>query len=216
MKTFNVVKKNRKYFAAILEGKYKCKLLIDDSSKDLELGSHNLEVDDISVRSKYGTDLIFKIKAGSSLSGGICTLKHDRYNSILREECRRLGGTWDSKERAWIFGAFVEDEVEELDEIFNSPMATYELTFTETLYGYSAPACYCGYTLATATARDSGATLEPNIAIIEGEATSGGSIANWLTKIVAGTVIRMELPALVVEKYAGQHKDDVECKLYNK
>ena len=60
---FNVIKKNRKYFAATTDNNKSCKILIDDYSKDLALGEHFLAVKDISVRSKYGTDLIYKLAA---------------------------------------------------------------------------------------------------------------------------------------------------------
>ncbi len=59
-RSFEIVKKNRKYFAARTKG-YDCKIVIDDLSRDLEPGEHELMVEDISVRSKYGTDLIFRL-----------------------------------------------------------------------------------------------------------------------------------------------------------
>jgi hypothetical protein len=73
MKTITIIieKKNRKYFAAKVNG-YKCKLLIDENSEGLELGTHELLVNDISVRSKYGTDLIYSVYKKTE-DGGIVT-----------------------------------------------------------------------------------------------------------------------------------------------
>ncbi|EOX4801897.1 hypothetical protein ACU440_002650 [Vibrio alginolyticus] len=94
----NIIKRNRKYFAAETASKHKCKLLIDSNSENLELGEHCLAVEDISVRSKYGTDLIYKLSASAEAQAeqGIVSLKSD-YNSLLVEECHRLDGAWDKE-----------------------------------------------------------------------------------------------------------------------
>ena len=93
MKTITLIKKNSKYFAAKI-GKFDCKVLVDNNSESLELGEHTLEFDDISVRTKYGTDLIFKLSASESEQeeAGIVTLKTDFYNKKLVEQCHKLGG----------------------------------------------------------------------------------------------------------------------------
>lgn len=62
MEEFNVLKKNQKYFAALLNG-CKCRIVIDENSSDLPLGEQLLDVEDISVRSKYGVDLVFKLQS---------------------------------------------------------------------------------------------------------------------------------------------------------
>lgn len=91
MKEFNVLKKNRKYFAASLNG-YKCRILIDELSQNLSIGTQLLDVEDISVRSKYGTDLIFKLKSSieEQNESGFITLT-STYNTYLVDKCRALG-----------------------------------------------------------------------------------------------------------------------------
>ena len=198
MKTFEILKKNRKYFAATVNG-CKCKLLIDEQSENLPIGTAELEVDDISVRSKYGTDLIFKVKAELK-KGAICTLKHDRYNSKLVERCKELGGKWDSYEYAWIFSDIVEDKVEELDCYYNENMMKVEITFLEDYIWGHQSAKLVGYPIATATGRDSGATMAENVALVAGRVTSGGSRVNWSSIICEGAVIRMTVSESVFKE----------------
>ncbi len=196
MKTFTILKKNRKYFAATTNG-YKCKILIDDNSKDLEPGEHTLEVEDISVRSKYGTDLIFKLAAplDKQSEAGICTLVTP-YNKNCIERCKQLGGKWDPEEKAWIFSGLVADQVEELDEKYNSLLIAVEIKTIDYIFGARAPAMIAGYKVATATGRDSGAVIADGVSFIEGQPRSAGSMKNWGTRIDEGCVFRMQIPEL--------------------
>ena len=200
MVTFSIIKKNRKYFAATKDG-YKCKILIDENSESLEIGTHELEVDDISVRSKYGTDLIFKLqaRADEQQAAGICTLRHYVYNQDLVAECHQLGGKWDAEEKAWIFSGLVESEVEDLDALYNSELTAYEITFNCDRKGHAEPVYFLGVNLARATGRDSGAILADGVAIIDGGVTSGGSRANWQTIVREGTTMRLMLPCARVD-----------------
>ena len=197
-----IIKKNRKYFKSERNG-YACKVLIDDNSADLELGEQNLAVDDISVKSKYGTDVIYKLSASAEIQkdSGICTLKTAFYNKNLVESCHKLGGKWDGDEKVWVFPGFVEGEVEELDEKYNSKMVDIELSFSEDydFYGYQAPFFVSGFKIATATGRDSDAKINDGIAIIKGGASGGGSRKNWCTQILDGSVIRMSMPELCID-----------------
>jgi len=199
MKEFNVTKRNRKYFAATTGG-YSCKILIDDNSDALEIGYHTIDVEDISVRSKYGTDLIFRLAASASdqKSAGICTLRAD-YNENLVAACRKLGGKWDGDEMAWIFSGLVESEVEDLDAIYNSEMIAVELDFHDDVVGRCAPVSMFGIRLASATGRDSGASFESGISVIEGGADSQGSSKNWQTVIKQGTILRMYMPEALIK-----------------
>ena len=202
MKTimFDIIKKNRVYFAAKLENGHSCKLRITESSKSLELGKQELLVNDVSVRSKWGTDLIYELVAEQK-NAGIVTLRHHAYNSLLVSECKKLGGRWDSDEKAWIFSDFVEEQVLALDEIWNSELVTVELTATDSCRTYHDKIDAFGYPVARATGRDSGAILYDDVALILGTATSGGSMKNWCTVIREGSVLRMKMPLKVVETF---------------
>jgi hypothetical protein len=165
-------------------------------------------VSDISVRSKYGTDLIFKLTSSieEQEESGICTLKTTFYNKILVDKCHNLGGKWDADQKAWIFSGIVEDKVEMLDEKYNSKMIPVEISFIER-YGSDTnePLDLIGFNIATATGRDSGARIGRGVSLIKGSLTSGGSIKNWCTVARKGTVIRMHIPELCIDELSGEY-----------
>jgi len=200
IRTFNILKKDRKYFAAMVDG-YKCRIVIDEASMALVPGpDQTLEVLDRSVRSRYGTDLIFQLAAVPNGQGApeICTLRHDRYNTLLVDKCRKLGGRWDATAKAWIFSGLVSREVDDLDDLFNGDQGFYEIEFLADEFAPRGSISILGYPLATAKGRDSGARLEVGVALIEGEFSSGGSYKNWGTTVDCGTIVRLSLPIALV------------------
>lgn len=199
---FNVIKKNRKYFSATTENNRSCKILIDECSKDLELGENFLAVVDISVRSNYGTDLIYKLAENveEQIKLGICSLRSE-YNTMLIEKCRKLGGTWDKSQGAWIFSSIVEKEVEELDQIFNSDLITIEIEAIEEIQEQGKSIEFLGYPVCKAFSRDSGARIETRIALLSGYATSGGSKNRWTTVLSEGATLRLKVPVDLLNIY---------------
>lgn len=209
MKTikFEIIKKNRKYFAAITKG-YKCKILIDSNSETLEPGPAELLVSDVSVRTKYGTDLIFKLcaEASEQKEAGIVTLQHFRFNRNLVKHCRDLGGKWDEESKAWVFSDIVSDKVEELDFIYNSKLIPVEIEAVEKIFNYHESVEYLGYTIAYASGRDSGAKLGDCVSLISGSIDSGGSVKNWGTIVREGSKFRLNVPAKLFEQNGNKNE----------
>lgn len=209
MKTLkiDVIKRNRKYFACKQNG-YKCKLVIDDNSKDLSLGTQELLVNDISKRTKYGTDVIYELVSDAKTQevSGIVTLTH-RYNSVLVEKCRNLGGRFDSETKTWVFSEIVEDKVEELDFLYNSEPIPVEITAKKDVSRWHGPVDFLGYTIATAWGRDSGAKLGDDISLVSGLVSSGGSVKNWGTYVWKDSVIRLTIPLEILRTGA---KNNIE------
>ena len=201
MKTLeiNIIKKNRKYFKIKINN-YLCKLLIDENSENLELGTQTLVLEDISVVTKYGKDVIYKLAASSEeqKNCGITTLHAPFYNILLVERCRELGGRWDSSSYSWVFSTIVEDEVEQLDEIWNSEPITVNLKFESDAFGYQDAVYFKGFMLAKATAKTSGAVLGSDVSLINGDIGSGGSIKNWVSYIDSGSILRLQVPKKVL------------------
>lgn len=204
----NIIKKNRKYFAAKTDSGYKCKILIDANSENLELGEHILSVDDISIKSKYGIDLIYKLTSSAEEQMGqeIVTLKSE-YNSMLVDECRKLGGTWDNQAEAWVFPAFVAEQVELLDDIYNSKLVTIDITAKEEINELKSAITFMGRSICKAKGRDSGAFLYDGVALIDGYISSGGSVKNWRTYIDENTVLRLQMPEKLLELYDDERFD---------
>lgn len=205
-----VIRKNRKYFKCETDKGYGCRLIIDNNSKDLTIGEHTLAVNDKSIRSKYGTDLIFELAADHKEieTAGIVSFYHPNYNVELVEKCRELGGRWDKEENVWIFASIIEDKVEELDEIYNSDPIGVEISRrydqdknAMPIGGYQEPVYFLGYVLATAHGRDSGAKLGQGVSLIEGVINSGGSMKNWRTDVSENAVFRLFVPEKLLEQY---------------
>lgn len=224
-KTFIIEKINRTWIAAKLNG-YDCKIKISAYSRDIKLGEQELVVRDISIKSKYGTHLRFEVvEGGTNLDERIILDTKDiGFNKILYKLCKQTAGKYE--DGLWIFPKFVADKVDELDEIFNSRKVVVEVGFPEGLIIDQDEVSIFGYSVARATSRDSGAIVKGNIAVIKGSFRSGGSYRNWDTRAERDTVIRLEVPELLVETwlqsieyqkidlgYNGYTKDNVEIKI---
>lgn len=205
VKNLIITKKNRKYFAAEDNG-YKCKILIDDNSKNLEVGEHELLIEDISVRSKYGTDLIYKLHEEHTEADidSVTTLRHYAYNQMLVEECRKLNGRWDKESQAWVFSSLLQDKVEELDDVFNSDLIDIEMTTLSAISKKNDALVIFGIPVCRARDRDSGAKVCDNVALVAGKISSGGSRKNWCTEVESGTRFRFKVP----QKLFDLHVDD--------
>lgn len=203
--TAKITAKGRKYFKILSSGKYVGKLVICPECESWDVGeTHTFDAIDKSRRSKYGTEIIYEISMAEAEDqrGRVVTLSHDRYNEDLVEKCRELGGKWDRGEKVWVFPALVEDQVEELDFIYNSDLVAVEIKFPSGAGEYGGSVTVAGYPVATAYGRDSGAKLGEGISLIEGRAISGGSVKNWATRITEGAIIRMEIPRELLRNLA--------------
>lgn len=194
MKTLNlhITKKNRKYFACTHNG-YDVKLVIDSASEHLELGEHELLVEDVSVRTKFGTDLIYKVVGEIKKTDKIVTLSSHIYNDQLVASCRALGGRWDAQASAWVFNSLVEQEVDELDRLYNEDLVAIDIEALDDIYSSASSVTFLGYTIARAFGRDSGAKLGDKIMMLGGAISSGGSVKNWNTKVMRGSRFRLEI-----------------------
>lgn len=201
--TLNLIKKNRVYFKCENEKGYEVKLKITPESENMELGTHTLFVEDLTVRSKYGTEVIYAVKSELKEEDGIVTLSH-RYNKKLVKKCNELGGKWDSSLRVWVFPEIVEDKVEELDYLYNSNVVDIEITALEDIYNGQDSVYFLGYPIAKATGRDSGATICDDISMIQGKVLSGGSSKNWSTEIKKGSIFRLRVSTNLLDDYTSE------------
>lgn len=191
MKTvkLEITKRNRVYFQITLENGYKAKLRINEKSTHLEPGTHELLINDVSVRTKYGTDVIYEVE-GETKTAGVITLKH-RYNTVLIDRCRDLGGRWDSDTKTWVFSDIVGEQIEELDEKYNNDLITVDIEAIEDTYRGRGQVTFMGYPLCKASGRDSGAVVCDDVHMLTGSITSGGSMKNWSTEVAEGTIFRL-------------------------
>jgi hypothetical protein len=192
-----VISKGRKYYKCKKNG-YDCKLICTD---ELEIGKeYELLVEDISVRSKYGTDLIYSSLEKVDADAGVVTLKHDRFNEILVDKCKKLGGKWDAGEKVWVFSKIVEKEVEDLDVLFNDDVVDIEIKSLKDIYAEQSHIEIFGYSICRAFDRDSGAKISENVCLISGRIGSCGSRKNWRTYLDKGSIFRLSVSKNLIDK----------------
>lgn len=207
----NLIKKNRVYFKCTNEKGYEVKLKVDEKSQNLELGKQKLLVNDISVRSKYGTDLIYQVYAEIK-EEGIVSIKH-RYNSLLVEKCRELGGKFDNEAIAWIFSKIVEDKVEELEFLYNHDIVSVEIISKTDIFKGQDAINFLGYPIAKATGRDSGAIVCNDVSMISGKIDSAGSVKNWSTEIRKDSCFRLHISKNLLENLTDVLKEKWDIKI---
>jgi len=184
-------KKNRKYFACTHNG-FEVKLVIDAASENLSLGEQELLIEDVSVRTKFGTDLIYKV-VGEITKDKIVTLQSHCYNDWLVDSCRKLGGKWDAEASTWVFSPIVEQEVDELDRLFNEDLMVIDIEALDDIVSYTSSVTFMGYTVARAFGRSSGAKIGAKVKQLDGSISSGGSAKNWFTQVTKGSRFRLEI-----------------------
>lgn len=188
----NIIKKNRVYFACKNDRGYEVKLRITETSKDLELGEHELLVEDASVKTKYGTDVIYILHSAID-QNEVIVLKSSKNNHLITR-CKELGGKWDAEDKVWVFSNVVKSEVEELDFLYNSELVSIKLTALREISEHTNAVTFLGYDVAYATGRDSGGKTCEGVALIAGSINSSGSSKNWYTDVTEGTVLKLKVP----------------------
>ena len=128
------------------------------------------------------------------------TLKHDRFNSILVNNSKKLAGKWNAQNRQWEFDGMVEAEVQALKQMWDSEKVIVKITATEQIEERNIT--FCGYTLCRSFSRDGGAQLGDGVALLNGEINSGGSSKYYHSVAASGSVFKTKIPRAVLEKYA--------------
>ena len=198
-KSFEIVKHNRIWTAAKSNG-YSVKLRSSEHTKDLVVGeTYELLVEDISIRSKYGTDVRYTV--ASEPIKDYVFFTHPKINIHLNEKLKSLGGLWDSEGLVWVLPAFVEDKVNDLEDLYNSELVSVEISAIDDLRYETCPCYFAGYKICAAFSRDSGVAVSTDVAHLSGHLDSVGSMKNWRTSISKGSTFRLSLPIKVLEDF---------------
>ncbi|RTZ15802.1 hypothetical protein EJ063_12065 [Vibrio aquaticus] len=135
MREFQVLERQKDYFICTIKGMH-CRLVIDEYSQNLTLGMHTLHVEEITDRYEhFAKDAVFRLTLplNEQDSIAICTLATGRKNRFTYKKCLRLGGKWEPILNEWVFSASVQEQVEALRKIVQSPPKLVEVTFHETI-----------------------------------------------------------------------------------
>lgn len=115
------------------------------------------------------------------------------YNAEFVAQAKRLGGKWSNG--AWRFDARDDERVSALcRDVYGTDgttadLVTLRVTWNQDQAEYVDALSAHGRTIARATGRDSGARLGDGVVLLSGGFRSGGSMKNWYTQAVAGTVV---------------------------
>lgn len=221
--TFDILKRNRVYFDALmLIGDYdtkKARILIDKNSESLQLGKQTLMVEHIGVTNKYGMELKYKLAADieeQKEESGFITFQHDLYNEILNEKCKKLLGKWDPESKCWNFKEMFADEVEKLEEYYNSPKKVIDIKFVKDCT-FGDELHFKGYDVIKAIDKETLTKMKNPFVLVQGNIYSGGSWKYPNVIVKEGAVLRAELPGKVIEDIIAKYKDDqdIEITYYN-
>ena len=196
-------RKNIKYFAAELSGVRRCKLIINEFSEQLLLGvEYSLPLEDLSVKTNFGTTIIYLLPAPASAQacGDQVRLKVSSINQWCLDECHRLGGWWDFKTEAWLFAGFLAEEVAKLEQRFGN-LVKVEVDFPTGMQALREPIMVMGYDIATASSPDSGASFNEAHFVLRGQAFSGGVGDCWTTNVSPGTRLRMFMAKQLYDEF---------------
>lgn len=135
------------------------------------------------------------------------------YEPALPKAAKELGGKWNGA--AWVFDARLAEDVASLyRSVYGEwpgdvqDYVTIRATALIDTYEDKGGIFLFGRCLARAYGRDSGARLGEGVILREGRFASGGSMKNWTTKVLAGTVVEvMDVPRQSVD--AGDYDPDI-------
>jgi len=145
------------------------------------------------------------------------------YSLDFNDKAKKLGGKWaksDYHGGKWVFNAQVENLVRDLClDIFGTDgtmsVNTVTVKIKKSAYHLKGPVSFHGRTLASAYGRDTGAKLGVDVALLDGEITSGGSFKNWYTE-VNGTFLIHNFPKSKAEKLGLEIiEQDIDVKIKN-
>ena len=140
------------------------------------------------------------------------------YNSLFVADARKLAGRWQTP--CWTFDVRNEEAIKKIlrraygvttinsDGSCQLDVVSVRIHYPEADSRHQGGFTAQGRTIATATGRDSGATLGEGVVLESGDFDSGGSMKNWTTCVEADTfVVLHDFPRHAAEWFVA-HKDD--------
>lgn len=122
------------------------------------------------------------------------------YNPDFVKKIKCVGGRkWDSDKKCWMVPEteidtvreYMMDVYGETDLPDESEKITVRAVFPNGTAERTGPVVVFGKEICRAWGRDSGAKVGPDVTLLSGKITSGGSCANWTTEIEEGSVFKI-------------------------
>lgn len=135
-------------------------------------------------------------------------------NLDCNAQLKALGAKWNGAE--WVAPELAKPEFDAIKAKYYSDLVAVELTITDenrdegTWLGTAHAQAICGYVLATAYGRDSGAKLAAGVAVISGGFDSGGSAKNYRCTIKGdGARVRCKVGRAMLDDIRAREGSDL-------
>jgi hypothetical protein len=137
------------------------------------------------------------------------------YNADFVRRIKKAGGRWNASKKAWETDERNIETVRAImREVYGQDDAPQETVTVKVTVGERdiicdrGPVVLFGRNVASARGRDSGARVGEGVSFEKGTCRSGGSMKNWDTQIVAGSIFTIyDVPRLAVEQQLGWDED---------
>ena len=217
MQEFTVLERKESYFLC-RKGTGHCRIIIDENSQTLPLGTFMLHVEEITDRyAHHANDGVFRLLMPFEEQGNIdiCTLATGRKNQYVYKRCLQLGGKWEPVLNEWVFSAAIKHEVDKLAALINSELIYIEATFNETIKLTAEPLTLFGYPLVKSVGRNGKVSLNYGMKLTAGEIVCMPAGATQ-TIILADSKVRLYIPKALLDQ-TNFHEDflcvvDIEKK----
>ncbi|MGX9415750.1 hypothetical protein ACWU4D_00230 [Vibrio sp. WJH972] len=213
MRDFEVIEKGEHYFRCYVDGikERHCRIVVDENSCELPIGSFRLHVEDVSDRYKHGSlDTVFRMTLPFEQqdSIAICTLNGGRKNRFTYLACLKLGGKWEPILSEWVFSASVKDKVDVLGEIVHSKPVAVDVEFKETISEPKKDLTVFGFELIKGVRINNTPIFCKGVVLKKGDVSYIAGISAK-TIVLAGSVIRLTVPEQMLE--SDFFKEDYMC-----
>lgn len=132
------------------------------------------------------------------------------YNAEFVKAIKGIGGArWNRDKSAWAIPADYADQAREImrrvygedDRPDCGERVDVRLTFDSSVSEWQSAVTIYGKTISRAYGRDSGARCGDDVAFVEGQPESGGSVKNWTSVVPQGSIVVLHnVPATLLDQ----------------
>lgn len=141
------------------------------------------------------------------------------YNQSFVSRIKLVGGAkWDGIKKCWTVPEEAVNAVRDIltevygcNDLETGETVTVRIRILNNIYESRSDIVFCGKTLCHASGRDSGGRAGNDVFYVSGCPSSSGSVKNWSSKILEGSVIDVaNVSKTLLEKYQENPNKDIE------
>lgn len=139
--------------------------------------------------------------------GDSILLKHDKFNGILVDNCKKLGGRWNNDRRCWEFSKFVNiEKVKKLHSLFNENLIDIEIVAKEDInMKWETQIYFFGYKIVEHGFNEDFVKVGDKITLISGDILSK-KYGKENSKISKGAVFKLSISKKILKDYHDKFK----------